>query len=65
MPMSMYPYRRPPNPGSSMAGSKELVQGSPSFFALYLFDYRTHGDEAILSAFGVSAKTPTDGTPVG
>lgn len=28
-----------------MAGSKELVTRFPSFSALYLFDYRTHGDD--------------------
>lgn len=47
-----------------MAGSKELVTRFPILSALYLFDYRTHGDDGNLSAFGVSAKNPTDGTPV-
>lgn len=28
-----------------MAGSKELVTRFPILFALYLFDYRTHGDD--------------------
>ncbi len=64
MPMSMSSIPSPPNPGSSMAGSKELVTRFPTFFALYLFDYRTHGDDGNFVAFGVSAKNPTDGTPV-
>lgn len=29
-----------------MAGSKELVTRCPILFALYLFDYRTHGDDS-------------------
>lgn len=56
-------------PSSSQSGklygwSKELQQGSPSFLLFIYLIIVLMVTTAILSAFGVSAKNPTDGTPV-
>lgn len=47
-----------------MAGSKELVTRFPILFALYLFDYRTHGDDGNFVGLWRQCENPTDGTPV-
>lgn len=47
-----------------MAGSKELVTRFSILFALYLFDYRTHGDDGNFVGLWRQCENPTDGTPV-
>ncbi len=56
-------------PSSSQSGKlygwvERIGNKVPILFALYLFDYRTHGDDGNFVGLWRQCENPTDGTPV-